>query len=433
MKNFTVEDITNMENNSLLNKSYNEILNEIIEKLNEIKDPITGNTLNVNIDRPDDVLGVVTAYLAQALSYNNDLMIRFKNALSPLRAVGEDLNNVIDYKGLKRKKGVPSSVKVTLTRNDFNEISTIPAGATLTNKSETKKFSTQGEYSFRDGELTLNAQFICDVDGPIELQPNELVKFYGVYPSNLDNLLISHDKASVGMDQESDFDIKYRCELTTSVTGYGYLDIIDSAVMQIEGVKSCTSYAYNPDHPIFQNIPATDIVIMVNYTKDADGTIEKKIAETIFDKQMFYRGYHVFGNGTTDNQGEIIEKKVISKYLEREYTVKFMAPKLVNVFCVVKLRANSDLSRYESKCKQVYKRFFNTRVPSMIIDASEVTAEAIRDYKIPVLRTAFVVGDDKSLADVNFGNQDCYQHKLAYNEVTQLSDENIRVEVEELA
>lgn len=429
MKTFTAEEIANMENNSLLNKSYSEILNEIIAELNKITDPLTGNHLDVRIDRPDDVVGVMAAYLAQALSYNNDLMIRFKNALSPLRATHEDLNNIIDYKGLKRKKGVPSTVTVTLTRQDFNDKTVIPAGATLTNKDETKKFETQGEYIFDSGVDTLKALFVCQVNGPVELQPNELVKFYGVYPNVLDTLGISHGQASVGMDEESDFDIKYRCELTTSVTGYGFLDIIDSAVMQIEGVKSCTSYAYNPNHPILKDIPPTDLVIMVNYTKDAQGKIEQKIADTIFDKQTFFRGYYTFPDAAAEN---IVTKKVVSKYMGREYDVTFMTPKLINVFCVVKLRANSDLSRYEHKVKDVYKRYFNTRVPSMIIDSSEVTAEAIRDYRIPVLRTAFVVGNDKSLVDVNFDDPDCFQHKLGYDEVTTLSEDNIIVEVEEL-
>jgi hypothetical protein len=282
------------------NRTFNEIREEIVNRINQIQDPQTGYNFDIDVNDPTDLVAVIVNDIALQILDKNEQLLRIRSSLNPYKATGQELRDVIEYRGLTAKKGVPTTAKVNFTGTPAGIL--IPAGTKFTNNDETKNFLTSKDVTtVEDGQTT--ADIYCDQVGPILLAEDELTKISPPIPSlEISNIIASN--IGIGMLDEIDKDIHLRLEQSSGSIGGGFEDIMDSALNNLDGVRSATTYV-GPQN----DIPANTMCSVVYGGTDND------VAKTIFEKNMFLMKYE--GNTTVN---------VTSEYLRRIYEIKFERP-----------------------------------------------------------------------------------------------------------
>jgi hypothetical protein len=181
----------------------------------------------------------------------------------------------------------------------------MPAGTVLSDDDETKLFVTDKDVIAYSEETVkpVRVGISCKEPGPILLLQNELTKIVPPIAG------LTFDKIEVinvytGTSEETDKDIHLRLNQSVGAEGFGFSDTIDSALMNIGGVRSATTYVGD-----MHDIPLNTMCCVVSGGKDDE------IAQTIFEKNMFLLKYT--GNTTVE---------VKSAYLNRVYKVSFERP-----------------------------------------------------------------------------------------------------------
>jgi hypothetical protein len=286
------------------NRTLNEIRNDLIAAVNAIYDPKTSLNFNVDPNSATDLAAILINDIAlQVLDKNEDL-IRLRSCLNPYKATGRELRDVITYRGLTVKNATSTTTVVTF-RGKPDTV--IPAGTQLKNESGSLTFLTMKAVQLPEGEV---ASFVessvlaaCSQPGSVIVLEDELTR---IDPPIQEVTITRNNQIRVGLDDESDADVKNRLLQSVGSFGQGFLDVIDSAVMNIDGVRSAVTYI-GPDTS--KNIPDRSICCLVQ------GGSDKEIAQTIFEKNSFLYSYY----GTTT-------VNVTSTYLNRVYEIKFMRP-----------------------------------------------------------------------------------------------------------
>ena len=280
-------------------RTFDEIRRDLVLKINEIKDPTSGQNFNVDINDPSDVIAIVVNCVASYLSEMGENILKFRQSLNPFTATGLELRDVMEYRGLTAKSGSRTTTKV----NFRGTVGTaIPGGAKLTNSDKTKIFLTDHVVVINgDGNASVTAS--CETIGAIPLAKNELTilvePIFGV--SSVSNVGVS-----IGTNDETDQEIHQRLKSLMTPSGDCYVDRIDSILMNLPGVKTAASYV-GADQD--KGLNSGEFCCVVS------GGDNNEIAQILFENNMFL--LKTVGN---------TEVKLRSKYLNREYTVKFQRP-----------------------------------------------------------------------------------------------------------
>jgi uncharacterized phage protein gp47/JayE len=330
------------------NRTFNEIRSDLVNVINRVRDPKTGYNFNVNVNDPSDLVAIIVNNIAQQISDKNELLLRIRNALNPYTATGRELRDVIEYRGLTAKRGSPTTATLSFTGTPPGIL--IPAGTRFTDEKETKFFLTRADVLTTATGISVD--IFCDRDGPIPLTGNELTKISPAIPK-LEITAPEATDISVGTAAETDRDIHLRLSQSTGSSGYGFLDVTDSALANLDGVKSAVTYLKS-DAVVFDG----DICSVVS------GGDKDEIARTIFEKNMFL--LKTAGNTTVT---------VKSAYLGREYTVKFERPTPVNQTLYVHVKAYGIFSDdIDSRILGDVSGFLGQYPPGATIYIADMTA-----------------------------------------------------------
>jgi hypothetical protein len=255
------------------------------------------------VNDPSDLVAVIINNIALQISDKNEQLLRIRSALNPYKATGRELRDVIEYRGLTAKKGSPTTAIAIFTNMTPGIL--MPSGTVLSDDGETKLFVTESDVIANSGEIVTPVEtgIHCTQTGSILLLGNELTKI--VPPiAGLTFDKIEAINVSVGTSAETDKDIHLRLNQSVGAGGYGFSDTIDSALMNLNGVKSATTYVGD-----MHDIPQNTMCCVVSGGNDSE------IAAAIFEKNMFLLKY--LGNTTVE---------VKSAYLNRTYLIRFERP-----------------------------------------------------------------------------------------------------------
>ncbi|MDR1333697.1 MAG: baseplate J/gp47 family protein [Holosporaceae bacterium] len=317
------------------NRTFNQIRNDLLSAINAIYDPKTKLNFNVDPNSATDLVAVLVNNIAlQVLDKNEDL-IRLRSCLNPYKATGNELRDVISYRGLTVKNATPTTT-VVVFKGRPNTL--IPEGTQLKNDSGSITFLTTTALQLPDSTVELfveaSVSAACSQAGSIIVLVNELKQ---IDPPISDVTIVGNTQITIGTDEESDQDVKSRLLQSVGSFGMGFLDVMDSSIMNIDGVRSAVTYIGSS-----HNIPDGSICCLV------EGGSDEEIAQTIFEKNSFLYGYYGNTNVT-----------VLSTYLNRPYQIKFMRPiqKIVYVDITIQKISNEypdNIDQFIFKSVQQY-------------------------------------------------------------------------------
>jgi hypothetical protein len=299
------------------NRTLDEIRNDLVKSISAVRDELTGYNFSPDVNDPSDLLAVIINDIALQIQDKNEQLLRLRSALNPFKATGRELRDVIEYRGLTAKSGTPSTAVAVFTGLTPGVL--MPAETVLSNDDETKLFITENDLT-AESEEPVSVKIHSQQIGSILLSANELTKILPPIPGlSFDSLTAQN--ILIGSTGETDKDIHLRLEQSSGSDGAGFLDVMDTALMNIDGVKSAAAYV-GPDH----DIALYTLCCVVS------GGDDTEVARTIFEKNMFLMKYS--GNTSVD---------IKSEFFGRTYVVTFWRPTQQVLKISVKIRGTDNL------------------------------------------------------------------------------------------
>lgn len=380
-------------------KTFQEIRQDLINRINAIQAPNTGYNFNVDPQDSTDLIAILVNAISEHIAEKQEMILKYRNSLNPLHATGEELRNVITYKGLTSKIGTRTTTTVTF---NGTEGTFIPAGTQLQDRTLTKTFSTISDISIPSG-LSASVIAECTQIGMVLLAENELFQLVNpIFGVNA----ITNTAGEVGTENETDEEIHLRVKNSTGAIGMGFLDVIDSALMNINGVSAATTYIHNETD--FSSIPVGSICSVVK------GGDDNEVAKVLLSKNLFFFDY--YGNTT---------KAIKSEYLNRDYSVKFERPvnKNIGIALQVKQSANPLPDNLSDLLFEFTSTYLESKIPNSTIYISELITFLNSQNICFVIRGAIQAGT--AIPTVFDNTTDSL--KLSWNEVPNLAKANFGV------
>lgn len=333
------------------NRTFAELRDDLVREINAIQDPKTGNNFNVDTSDATDILGIIVNALSQRISEANENLLKLRNCLNPFKASGQELRDVISYRGLTPKIGTPTRTKITFT-GDTDIRATIPSGTLITNSAKNKHFSTLSDVII-DENGTAETLAECTEIGAIPLINGELTVFenpiYGVSQ-------VTNSENEIGTNDETDDEIHKRLFDTTGLSGTGFIDNLDSALMNLPGVTSARCFVGKDDTKGLDYGQLCAVVI---------GGDDEQIAQMLFEKNLFLLSY----------VGDVV-KNVKSKYLNRDYTIKFKRPTELKMKLTLVVYEQENLEEIKNQIYPKIQQYINSFPPGSKIYGTQIASFA---------------------------------------------------------
>lgn len=245
--------------NGLQTKTVAEMQAEIFAKLRLIY----GTDINLGSESPDTQLAMI--YI-QATRDILDVIEDVFQSFDPDQAVGRVLDMRAALNGIQRKAGtntiLPIEVEVDASLTlygvdqDVEEVFTVADDAgTQFVLSTTEVINAPGTYS-----LIFQAQEV----GKVEVQPNTITEIVTV---TLGVVSVNNpgNPISVGIDEETDLELRERRRESTAISGKGWKDSLTAALRNINGVNVAAVYENKTNaDPDSRGIPSHSIWALVS-------------------------------------------------------------------------------------------------------------------------------------------------------------------------
>lgn len=311
-----------MANNFIDDTGLNiEPLNELVTRLeNSFKD-IYGSDINVDANSPD---GQMINIFAQAIEDVKEVIKDVYNSFAISTATGRSLDTRVALNGLARAGATNTitPVSVTVDQNVTLQGLDSAGGNPFTVQDDTENnFQLQDEITLTPGTYSLNFQ--AEVDGLIEVTLNTIQTIVTLQAGvvSVDN---PDSPIVVGVDEETDQQLRARQQRSVALPSQGYLDGLDGALLAVKDVFD--SKVYENDTPVtdVNGIPPHSIWAVV------DGGEEQDIGDTIRLKKTA-------GCGTKGD--------VVVEYTENNgliSAIRFDRPEYENLFIQMVLTSKDD-------------------------------------------------------------------------------------------
>jgi uncharacterized phage protein gp47/JayE len=266
--------------NGLQTKSLTELITELETTLKSIY----GTDINVDSNSPD---GQQINIYSQGAVDIRELLTQLNASFDFLQAEGKVLDQRVGLIGIKRNEGsfTLQPVEITIDRalslvgldGDATEINPQIENLYTVKDDEGNEFyllSSQSEagagtytYTFRAANL-----------GKVEVLPNTITTPVTVI-AGVTNINNPNAPSSVGVDEETDTDLKTRALISSAIRSVGYLDSIETALKNLDNVTEAIVYENNTDVTDSNGIPPHSIWAIV------EGGDPDEIAQTIYAKK----------------------------------------------------------------------------------------------------------------------------------------------------
>lgn len=264
-------------------KTREEIVTELITSLRAIY----GNDINVDSDTPD---GQLINIFAQSIVDTLELLMNIYNSFDPDNAVGVVLDQRVAINGIQRQQGTYTiqNVDITTTAGGFTleglDVSEEDAYTVADNAGNEWKLITSFVVP---GAGSYSLAFRAAVPGDRSSLPNTITVPVTI-ALNVSAINNPTPYTTLGINEESDYDLKIRRQRSVSLPSQGYLEGLLAALENIPGVISASIYENNTGAPDMQSItstypegtPSNCIWVVVDGTADPE-----EIAQAIYRKR----------------------------------------------------------------------------------------------------------------------------------------------------
>ena len=284
-----------------------DIRQDMVDVLSTVTDPVSGETLIVDLaDENDPLVQQVNAF-SDALSATWEQLQAAYNQFDPLKASGAGLTGTVQLNKLRRKGGTFSTAPVSLTGTPNQPITT---GKQITDNLDTNVWSLPGFVFDGAGLATVTATAV--EKGPISALAGTLVKIL-TPTSGWDSVTNTID-ADLGTSEETDTELRLRQQQSTSATSSSLIDSLYGNLLVLPGVEFARVYQNRTLFVDSRGIDPKSVAAMVV------GGVDEAIADAIFTHLSL--GVDTFGTSVVHIPDEL---GVI-------YPVKFSRPAEIDVF-----------------------------------------------------------------------------------------------------
>lgn len=271
-----------------------------------------------NIDlTPQSRFGQFVGIMSEGIADEWESQENVYNSQYPNTAQGNQLSNVVAYNGIERQEATYSTVSAATISGVDGTI--IPSGSQVSVTATGKVFTTDAEATISGGIATVD--FTAVETGSIEASAGTLVNIET--PIFGWTSVTNTNAATIGLDRETDAELRVRRENSTSALGQNTVDALYARLLNIDGVTDALVYS-NGTGTTVSGIPAHRFLSVVEGGTDAD------VAQEIWINTP--QGIDSFGTTpiiVTDSQGF-------------SQTVLFTRPTIVPVYFKIDITINAS-------------------------------------------------------------------------------------------
>lgn len=287
-----------------------DILDDMVAELTLLEDPVTGETLTVDLADENDPLVLVVNAVADQLAVAWEQLELCHNQFDPLKAIGSGLSGLVQLNGLTRNAGTPSQVQLTLTGKPGT---VAVAGKQVSNMSDSVIFALPAFTIGLDGTAVVVG--VATQKGPLTALAGTIVKI--VTPQAGWTGVTNLADAIPGITEQNDTELRALQQVSTENTGRGMIEDLFSTINNVSGVTYCRAYQNPALRTDERGIPAKTVSAIVQ------GGDAQAIAQAMFEHLPI--GVDTFGSVET----------VIEDMQGFTYPVRFSRPTEVPVFISV--------------------------------------------------------------------------------------------------
>lgn len=388
--------------------TYSELMEYLIGRYKEI----FGDDVYIGEETKDYQL---LSIFAKCMDDYSALVVDSYNARNPNYAEGDSLDLLLPLVSMKRREATPSTVVLKLS----GEAGTvIDDGKVVIDRNGNLWNLDSGATLDEDGEAEVSAT--CDVKGAISAPAGTINQIFT--PVIGWNEVTNEDDANVGLNTETDDEVRLRRKQSVNVQNNGSYDALVRALLNLnvdgEYVTFASVLMNDSDSTDANGIPAHNICCVVDGLDDHNDLI----AEAIWKAKA--PGIGTYGGPAGDNRKSVTYVDVYG----HSNTVNFARPVVSPVTVVVYVNA---LSGYDSdRVVPMIKAAIEGGINSLGIGNSWGVTTAYRDVynafageQCPFVITS-ITGKTSGMGSASTSVVPC-----AFNEVLSAGDANITVTV----
>lgn len=280
-----------------------------LEYVKNIFRGIYGEDIYLESDSKD---GQLCATLATGFYDNNQTVATILNSLSPVYAQGNQLSSSVLINGITRKSATNSTVTLTLT----GDVGTVISGASA-------KDSNNNIWDISDGLINesgvIDLFSVCRTSGAISALANTITNINT--PILGWNTVTNDNPATLGQDEESDYDLRQRQKISVSLPSQTVLGGLKGGLYSIPYVTRVETYENFTDSIDANGLPPHSICAVV------EGGNSQLIGDEISIRKTI--GCNTYGDTTItsiDSVGiETIVKYETCKYVQLGMNINITA------------------------------------------------------------------------------------------------------------
>lgn len=308
-------------------KRLDDIRTDVQARLNLITDPVSGETLQMDLQEDDPLVQTINAVLDE-IALVHQITQEAYNQFDPTRATGSAFQGLIQLNGITLRDGTFSRAPITITGAANTPI---PQGSQISNAARTVTFATESEYTIGSGG-TVDGFVSAVAVGPTQAPINTLTNILSPVPGW--STVTNTAAATVGTDPETEAAARLRREQSTENPSVTIVEAIRGNIAALDGVTFTRVYVNNTLATDARGFIAKSIAAVVV------GGDEDEIAEVLLLRTPAGMQY----NGTTtrdflDAQGETT-------------TVAFYRPTEIRIIVQVDI-TRTDLTQFPSNGAEI--------------------------------------------------------------------------------
>lgn len=337
-------------------KTLPEIRQSLYDRLIQVKDPDSGETLQVNFDENDPIINIINSFI-DSLSQSWKILSQTYDQFNPNRAAGASLSGLVQLNGITRKTGSPSSVVVTFTGEPGRKV---PANTIVSSDINSIKWKT-------DFEVTIGADSVVSVtahsttNGHFTISPGTI----NVIDEPLLGIqsVINSSSSVPGSVDESDEELRIRRQRSTEIPSRGIAESIAGGLLSLDGVSYVKIFCNRTNQPDERGIPGKSMAVVVQ------GGDDVQVAEQIFIRSGATTEYY----GTTSVE--------FMDSLQQSTTVSFTRPRPVPIRVDITVDDMENVSMSSEYKQQIIDNIiaFAESGPAGI----DISLEIFDDYGFP--------------------------------------------------
>ena len=252
--------------------------NELVDNLTESFQEIYGEDINVESNSPD---GQIINIFAQSLEDFYELLNQIYASFDPDQAIGNVLDQRCAINGIQRKGGTYTYVNIDVTTDrsvtllglDSNPVEQ----AYTVSDNEGNQFALATTVYLNAGTISLTFRAVNI--GNVEVLPNTITTPVTVV-LGVTSVNNPSGASSVGLEQETDAELRERRKKSLTISNRGYVDGLLSALLNIQDVQSANIYQNRGDSTDADGIPGHSIWVVVRGGTNAEigAVMNEKVA-----------------------------------------------------------------------------------------------------------------------------------------------------------